>query len=75
MANKKRVSDITPDQIINRRGSMDTETAAAVIGYSVRQWRNFENGTTSMPNYLFAEFERLAPPAWPAGVVRSALAA
>lgn len=61
MANKKRVSDITTDQIIKRRGSMLQKTAADVIGYSLRQWRNFESGRICMPNYLFEEFSRLAP--------------
>lgn len=59
MANKKRTSPITPEQVIATRGDMSQVAAAELAGYSRRQWQNFESGAVAMPSSAYNEFVRL----------------
>ncbi len=58
MANTKRKSSVTPDQIIQARGTWTQKTCATLAGYSMRQWQNFEAGSQLMPEAIFNEFKR-----------------
>lgn len=48
MANVKRKSGITPAQVVAARGERTQQQAAAMLGVSLRQWRNYETGVTAM---------------------------
>lgn len=62
MANKKRISSITPAQIIDTRNAvgLSQTTAAALMQYSERQWRNFETGKTAMSEAIFNSFQQMS---------------
>jgi hypothetical protein len=48
MPNVKRNSPITPEQIIEARGTLTQRQAADLLSVSIRQWRNYETGVTAM---------------------------
>jgi hypothetical protein len=57
MANKKRTSSVTPEQIVAARGAWTQREAAAAMGYSERQWQYFEAGTVSMSEAVFRSLQ------------------
>lgn len=54
MANKKRTSNVTPEQVIEMRGRLTQTQAAKLLGYSLRQWQNFEWGRVAMSDAMYA---------------------
>lgn len=59
MAKPKRVSSVTPQQIIETRGDLTQTQAAQLMGISRRQWQNMEAGDVAMSETAFVEFKRL----------------
>lgn len=62
MANKKRESSVTPAQIIAARGALSQTAAAALLGLSLRHWRNYETGSHAMKERDFEFFANAVKP-------------